>query len=95
MLEALRDAELVHEGKHSGWSPARDPSQLSLAEAIAALRGHDLVAPSGPDPDLPTQDLAEVDALLAAADAEAASRLKKLTWVELADLPSRVASPKS
>ena len=95
VLEALRDAELVHEGKHSGWSPARDPAQLSLAEAIAALRGHDLVAPTGPDPDLPSEDLAQVDALLAAADAEAASRLRKLTWVELADLSSRAASPKS
>jgi membrane protein len=95
VLEALRDAELVHEGKHSGWSPARDPAQLFLAEAIAALRGHELVAPTGPDPDLPSEDLAEVDALLAAADAEAASRLKKLTWVQLADLPSRAASPKS
>lgn len=95
VLEALRDAELVHEGKHSGWSPARDPAQLSLAEAIAALRGHDLTPPSGPDPDLPAPDLAEVDALLATADAEASSRLKKVSWVELAELASRAAPPKS
>ena len=95
MLEALRDAELVHEGKHSGWSPARDPAQLSLAEAIAALRGHDLVPPSGPDPELPSPDLAEVDSLLASVDADASSRLKHVSWVELADLPSRAAPPKS
>ena len=95
VLEALRDAELVHEGKHSGWSPARDPALLSLAEAIAALRGHDLTPPSGPDLDLPPPDLAEVDVLLATADAEASSRLKKVSWVELADLPSRAAPPKS
>jgi membrane protein len=94
ILEALRDAELVHEGR-SGWSPARDPAQLTLAEVTAALRGHALERPVGPDPSLPAPDLAEIDALLVQADAEASARLRHWTWVELARGQVRQAVPNS
>jgi len=95
ILEALRDADLVHEGRHSGWSPARDPAQLSLGQVTAALGGHGLGPPDGLDPSLPAQDLAQVDAVLMAADAEASQRLQSWTWVDLADLERRPPTPKS
>jgi membrane protein len=94
ILEALRDAELLHEGR-SGWSPARDPAQLTLAEVTAALRGHALERPVGPDPSLPASDLAEIDALLVQADAEASARLRGWTWVELAKWEPRHPAPNS
>jgi membrane protein len=95
ILEALRDANLVHEGRHSGWSPARDPAHLTLGEVTAALGGHGLGAPDGLDPSLPAQDLAQIDAVLMAADAEAAQRLQSWSWVDLADLERRPPTPKS
>ncbi len=95
ILEALRDADLVHEGRHSGWSPARDPAQLSLGQVTAALGGHGLGAPDGLDPSLPAQDLAQIDAVLMAADAEASQRLQSWTWVDLADLERQPATQKS
>jgi len=95
ILEALRDADLVHEGRHSGWSPARDPAQLTLGQVSAALGGHGLGLPKGLDPSLPTQDLAEIDAALLAADVEAAQKLQSWTWVALAELESRPLSAKS
>ncbi len=95
ILEALRDADLVHEGRHSGWSPARDPTYLTLGQVTAALGGHGLGAPSGLDPSLPAPDLAEIDAVLMAADAEASQRLEKWSWVELADLERRPPTPNS
>ena len=73
ILEALRDADLVHEGRHSGWSPARDPAQLTLGHVTAALGGHGLGPPDGLDPSLPAPDLAKIDAVLLAADAEASA----------------------
>ena len=95
ILEALRDADLVHEGRHSGWSPARDPAQLTLGQVTAALGGHGLGAPDGLDPSLPDEGLAEVDALLIAANAEGSRRLQGWTWVALADLEPRPPTPKS
>ena len=95
ILEALRDADLVHEGRHSGWSPARDPAQLTLGQVTAALGGHGLGAPEGMDESLPARDLAEIDAVLMAADVEASQRLQSWTWVDLADLERRPPTPKS
>ncbi|HVP59962.1 MAG TPA: YhjD/YihY/BrkB family envelope integrity protein [Myxococcaceae bacterium] len=95
ILEALRDADLVHEGRHSGWSPAQDPAQLTLGQVTAALGGHGLGAPDGLDPSLPAPDLAEIDAVLVAADAEASQRLQCWTWVDLANLETRTPTPKS
>jgi membrane protein len=95
ILETLRDADLVHEGRHSGWSPARDPAQLTLGQVTAALGGHGLGAPDGLDPSLPAPDLAQIDAMLMAADAEASQRLQSWTWVDLADLERRPPTPKS
>lgn len=95
ILEALRDADLVHEGRHSGWSPARDPAQLTLGQLTAALGGHGLGPPEGLDPSLPARDLAQVDAVLVAADAEASARLQSWTWVDLAQLERRPLPPKS
>jgi membrane protein len=95
ILEALRDAELVHEGRHSGWSPARDPAQLTLGQVTAALGGHGLGPPDGLDPSLPAQDLAQIDAVLLAADAEACGKLQSWTWVDLASLERRPLPPKS
>jgi DNA-binding IscR family transcriptional regulator len=95
ILETLRDAELVHEGRHSGWSPARDPRQLTLGQVAAALWGQGLGVPDEPDPTLPTADLAEIDAVLLAADTEASRRLQAWTWADLADLRRRPPTPKS
>jgi membrane protein len=95
ILEALRDADLVHEGRHSGWSPARDPAQLNLGQVTAALWGTALGAPSDLDPSLPARDLAQIDALLLAVDTEASQKLQSWTWVELADLERRPPTPKS
>ena len=95
ILEALRDADLVHEGRHSGWSPARDPAQLTLGQVAAALWGQGLGIPDGPDPSLPAPDLAQIDGVLLAADAEASKRLQSWTWVDLADLQRRPPTPKS
>jgi len=95
ILEALRDADLVHEGRHSGWSPARDPAQLTLGEVAAALWGQGLGIPDGLDPSLPAPDLAQIDAVLLAADAEASKRLQSWTWVDLADLRRRPPTQKS
>ena len=95
ILEALRDADLVHEGRHSGWSPARDPAELTLGQVAAALWGQGLGIPDGPDPTLPAPDLAQIDGVLLAADAEASKRLQSWTWVDLADLQRRPPTPKS
>jgi len=95
ILEALRDADLVHEGRHSGWSPARDPAQLNLGQVVAALWGQGLGVPDGPDPSLPAPDLAEIDSVLLACDTEASRRLKSWSWVDLADLERRPPTPKS
>jgi len=95
ILEALRDADLVHEGRHSGWSPARDPAQLNLGQVVAALSGQGLGVPDGPDPSLPAPDLAEIDSVLLACDTEASRRLKSWSWVDLADLERRPPTPKS
>jgi membrane protein len=95
ILEALRDADLVHEGRHSGWSPARDPAQLTLGQVAAALWGQGLGIPDGLDPSLPAPDLAQIDTVLLAADAEASKRLQSWTWVDLADLRRRPPTPKS
>ncbi len=95
ILEALRDADLVHEGRHSGWSPARDPAQLTLGHVTAALGGHGLGPPDGLDPSLPAPDLAKIDAVLLAADAEASGKLQSWSWVALAELEGRPLPPKS
>jgi membrane protein len=95
ILEALRDADLVHEGRHSGWSPARDPTQLNLGQVVAALWGQGLGVPDRPDPSLPAPDLAEIDSVLLACDTEASRRLKPWSWVDLADLERRPPTPKS
>jgi membrane protein len=95
ILEALRDADLVHEGRHSGWSPARDPAQLTLGQVTAALWGTGLGTPDEPDPSLPARDLAQIDAVLLSADVEAARRLQSWSWVDLADLERRPPTPKS
>jgi len=95
ILEALRDADLVHEGKHSGWSPARDPAQLTLGQVAAALGGHGLGLPDGPDVSLPAPDLAQIDAVLLAADVQAAQPLGSWSWVDLANLERRPPPPKS
>ena len=95
ILEALRDADLVHEGRHAGWSPARDPAQLTLGDVAAALWGQGLGIPDEPDPSIPAPDLAQIDAVLLAADAEASKRLQSWTWVDLADLQRRPPTPKS
>ena len=95
ILEALRDADLVHEGRHSGWSPARDPAQLNLGQVTAALWGTALGEPSDLDPSLPARDLAQVDALLLAADTDASRKLQSWSWVDLADLERRPPTPKS
>ena len=95
ILEALRDADLVHEGRHSGWSPARDPAQLNLGQVTAALWGTALGAPSDLDPSLPARDLAEVDALLLAVDTDASRKLESWSWVDLTDLERRAPTPKS
>ena len=95
ILETLRDADLVHEGRHSGWSPARDPAQLNLGQVTAALWGTALGAPDAPDPSLPARDLAQIDALLLAADTDASRKLQSWSWVELADLERRPPTPKS
>ena len=95
ILEALRDADLVHEGRHSGWSPARDPAQLTLGQLTAALWGTALGEAEGLDPSLPRQDLALIDTVLLAADADASRRLQSWSWVDLADLERRPPTPKS
>ena len=95
ILEALRDADLVHEGRHSGWSPARDPAQLNLGQVVAALWGQGLGVPEGPDPSLPAPDLAQIDSVLLACDTEASRRLQSWSWVDLADLERRPPTPKS
>jgi membrane protein len=95
ILEALRDADLVHEGRRSGWSPARDPAQLTLGQVTAALGGHGLGPPDGLDPSLPAHDLAQIDAVLLAADTEACGKLQSWTWVDLATLERRPPPPKS
>jgi membrane protein len=95
ILEALRDADLVHEGRHSGWSPARDPAQLTLGQMTAALWGTALGAPEGLDPSLPRRDLAQIDAVLLAADADASRQLQSWSWVDLADLERRPPTPNS
>jgi len=95
ILEALRDAELVHEGRHSGWSPARDPAQLTLGQVTAALWGTALGSPEGLDPSLPRQDLALIDTVLREADVDASKRLQSWSWVDLADLELRPPTPNS
>ena len=95
ILEALRDADLVHEGRHSGWSPARDPAQLTLGQVTAALWGTGLGTPEEPDPSLPARDLAQIDAVLLSADVESARRLQSWSWIDLADLERRPPTPKS
>ena len=95
ILEALRDADLVHEGRHSGWSPARDPAQLTLGQLTAALWGTALGEAEGLDPSLPRQDLALIDTVLLAADADASRRLQSWSWVDLADLERRPPTPNS
>ena len=89
ILEGLRDADLVHEGRQAGWSPARDPAQLTLGQVTAALGGHALGPPDGLDPSLPARDLAEIDGMLVAASAEASEKLRRWTWVDLAELERR------
>jgi membrane protein len=95
ILEALRDAELVHEGKRSGWSPARDPAQLTLGQVTAALGGHGLGPTDGLDSSLPAKDLALIDSVLLAADVESARNLGSWSWLDLAALERRPPSPKS
>jgi len=95
ILEALRDAELVHEGKRSGWSPARDPAQLTLGQVIAALGGYGLGPPPGPDTSLPAPDLALIDSVLLAADVESARTLGSWSWVDLGALQRRPPTPNS
>jgi len=95
ILEALRDADLVHEGRHSGWSPARDPAHLTLGQVTAALWGTALGSPGDLDPSLPARDLAQIDALLLATDVEASRKLQSWSWVDLADLERQPPTPKS
>ena len=95
ILEALRDADLVNEGRHSGWSPARDPAQLTLSQVTAALWGTALGSPEGLDPSLPRHDLALIDTVLREADIDASKRLQSWSWVDLADLERRPPTPNS
>lgn len=95
ILEALRDADLVHEGRHSGWSPARDPAQLTLGQVTAALWGTALGTAEGLDPSLPRRDLALIDTVLLSADADASRQLQSWSWVDLADLERRPPTPNS
>lgn len=95
ILEALRDADLVNEGRRSGWRPARDPSQLTLGHITAALGGHGLGLPEGLDASLPAPDLATIDAMLLAADVESARQLGSWSWVDLARVEPRMPPPKS
>ena len=95
ILEALRDADLVHEGRRSGWSPARDPAKLTLGQVTAALGGHGLGPPDGLDPSLPAHDLAQIDAVLLAADTDACGKLQSWSWVDLATLERRPPPPKT
>jgi membrane protein len=95
ILEALRDADLVNEGRRSGWRPARDPSQLTLGHITAALGGHGLGLPDGLDASLPAPDLATIDAILLAADVESARQLGSWSWVDLARVEPRMPPPKS
>jgi membrane protein len=95
ILEALRDADLVNEGRHSGWSPARDPAQLTLSQVTAALWGTALGSPEGLDPSLPRHDLALIDTVLREADIDASKRLQSWSWVDLADLERQPPTPNS
>jgi hypothetical protein len=44
---------------------------------------------------LPAQDLAQIDAVMLAADAEASQRLQSWSWLDLANLETRTPAPKS